>query len=125
MTLLTKDQILSADDRDFKDLEVPEWTPKGSDVMCVRIMAMSGAERDSFEASLLDKKFKNDPKRALNFRARFIASCIVDEDGKRLFAASDIVALGKKSAAPISRVFDECRDLNGMTEEAAEEIAGE
>ena len=118
MTLLTKDQILGSTDIDYREVDVPEWGGM------IRIAAMSAAERDSFEASMLDKKGKSDPKRLLNFRARFIASCIVDEGGKRLFAASDVVALGKKSAAPISRVFDECRELNGMSENDVEEIEG-
>jgi hypothetical protein len=118
MTLLTKDQILNSSDIEYREIDVPEWG--GS----VRIAAMSGAERDSFEAGMLDKKGKSDPKRLLNFRARFIASCIVDADGKRLFTAGDVIALGKKSAAPISRVFDECRELNGMTEADIEEIEG-
>ena len=118
MTLLTKDQILGSSDIDHRDVDVEEWGGT------IRIAAMSAAERDSFEAGMLDNKGKSDPKRLLNFRARFIASCIVNEDGKRLFAASDIVALGKKSAAPISRVFDQCREINGMTEEDVDEIEG-
>ena len=119
MTLLTKDQILKSSDIAHKDIEVEEWGGT------VRVAAMSAAERDSFEASMIDNKGKSDPKRLLNFRARFIAACIVDEDGKRVFPASDVVALGKKSAAPISRLFEECRKLNGMTEEEVEEITGE
>ena len=119
MTLLTKDQILDADDRGFKDVEVPEWG--GS----VRLMAMSASERDSFEASMLDNKGKSDSKKLLNFRSRFIASCIVGENGERLFSAGDVVALGKKSSAPISRLFDECRILNGMDDQTAKELEGE
>ena len=119
MTLLTKDQILSSEDISHKDIEVKEWGGT------LRIAAMSAAERDSFEAGMLNSKGKSDPNRLLNFRARFIASCIVDKDGKRLFAAGDVVALGKKSAAPVNRVFDECRKLNGMTEQDVEEIEGE
>ena len=118
MTLLTKDQILKSSDIAHRDIDVAEWGGT------LRIAAMSAAERDSFEAGMLDNKGKSDPKRLLNFRARFIASCIVDEDGKRLFAASDIVALGRKSAAPVSSVFDSCREINGMTEDDVEEIEG-
>ena len=118
MTLLTKDQILNSDDISHQDIDVPEWGG------IVRIAAMSAAERDSFEAGMLNSKGKSDPKRLLNFRARFIASCIVDDKGKRLFAASDVLALGKKSAAPVNVVFDACRELNGMTEKDVEEIEG-
>ena len=116
MTLLTKDQILGIDDRDSVTVNVPEW---GGDV---KIAAMTACERDAFEASMLDTKGKGDAKRLQNFRARFVASCIVDDDGNRLFSDKDIVALGKKSSAPISRLFDECRKLNGMTDEDVEEL---
>ena len=118
MTLLTKDQILSSEDIGHKDIDVPEWGGT------IRIAAMTAAERDSFEAGMIDNKGKSDKNRLLNFRSRFIASCIVDEDGKRLFSAGDVIALGKKSAAPISRIFDECRELNGMTEKDVEEREG-
>ena len=116
MTLLTKDQILQADDRDTQEVEVPEW---GGAVL---ISAMSAAERDAFEASMVDNKGKGDAKRLQNFRARFVASCIVNEDGDRLFSNKDIVDLGKKSSAPVSRLFDLCRKLNGMTDEDVAEI---
>jgi len=118
MTLLTKDQILKADDRQSIEVEVPEWS--GS----ILISAMSAAERDAFEAGMLDSKGKSDKNRLRNFRARFVSSCIVDESGNRLFSDKDIVALGGKSAACVSRLFDECRKLNGMDDETIEELEG-
>jgi len=118
MTLLTKDQILGSDDRESKDIEVSEWG--GS----VRISAMAACDRDAFEASMLDNKGKGSSAKLSNFRARFIAACIVDDAGKCLFSGKDIAELGKKSAAPISRLFDACRELNGMSEKDLEEIEG-
>lgn len=119
MTLLTKDQILGADDRATKEIDVPEW---GGSVL---VAAMTAAERDAFEAGMLDSKGKSDAKRLQNFRARFVAACIVDESGNRLFSDKDIVALGRKASKPISHLFDECRKLNGMTDEDVAEIEGE
>jgi len=119
MTLLTKDQILGADDREAQEVEVDEW---GGSVL---VSSMTACERDAFEASMLDSKGKGNVKRLQNFRSRFVAACIVDEDGNRLFSDKDIVALGRKSAGPISRLFEVCRELNGMTEEDIEEIEGE
>lgn len=116
MTLLTKDQILGTDDRQAIEEEVPEW---GGSVL---LAPMSAIERDAFEASMLDNKGKSDKNRLRNFRARFIASCIVDESGNRLFSDKDIVALGQKSAAAVSRLFEKCRDINGMTDSDVEEI---
>lgn len=118
MTLLTKDQILGVDDRATKEVDVPEW---GGSLL---LSSMSAAHRDAFEASMLDNKGKSDAKRLQNFRARFVAACIVNEDGQRLFSDKDVLDLGKKSAAVISRLFDEARTLNGMDDVAVEEIEG-
>lgn len=119
MTLLTKDQILGADDRSTKEIDVPEW---GGSVLC---SSMSAAERDAFEASMLDNKGKSDKSKLQNFRARFVAACLVDAEGNRLFSDKDVIALGRKSSSPISRLFDICRELNGMTEKDVAEIEGE
>ena len=118
MTLLTKDQILKADDRSHEDVDVPEWG--GS----VRLIAMAACERDAFEASMLNSKGKGDKQKLKNFRARFISRCIVDADNNCLFSDKDLVELGKKSAAPISRIFDICQRLNGMTDKDVEELEG-
>lgn len=116
MTLLTKDQILKADDRATREVEVPEW---GGSVLC---SSMSAAERDAFEASMLDNKGKSDKSKLQNFRARFVAACVVDADGNRLFSDKDVVEFGKKSSRPISVLFDICREINGMTEKDVEDI---
>ncbi len=46
MGLLTKDDILGADDLATEDVEVPEWGG------CVRVRALTGTERDAFEAAM-------------------------------------------------------------------------
>jgi len=44
LTLLTKDAILAAEDAVFEDVHVSEWGGT------VRVKALSGLERDRFEA---------------------------------------------------------------------------
>lgn len=117
MAFLTKEQILGAKDREPVVVSVPEW---GGDV---RLTAMSAAERDAFETSMMGKG--DNVKKLANFRARFVARCIVDDDGNRLFADADIVELGKRSGAVLGRVFDEARKVNGMTQADVEELEGE
>jgi hypothetical protein len=116
MSLLTFDQICSAEDRDFREVEVPEWGGT------VRLGAMTSAERDAFEAGLIDNKGKKAGLK--NFRARFVACCLVDENGERLFTASNAEQLGKKASAPLARLFDVCQELNGMSKEDVEELEG-
>lgn len=116
--LLTKDQILSLDDREYKEVEVPEWG--GS----VRLASMSAADRDAFEASLIPDKKSKASDRMKNFRARFLSRCIVDAEGNSVFDAHSVVLLGRKNASVINRLFDIARELNGMTEEDVQDIEG-
>lgn len=116
MALLSKDQILAAEDLVTEDVEVPEWGGT------VRVRMMTGAERDSFEDSLTQTKGKNVKTNLANLRARLVARTVVDEDGKRLFTDAEAGVLGQKSAAALDRVFEAARKLNGMTEKDVEEL---
>ncbi|WP_119728335.1 hypothetical protein [Thermomonospora amylolytica] len=116
MALLTKDQILAADDLTTEDVEVPEWGGT------VRVRTLTGAERDRFEESMAQTRGKSVKTNLANLRARLVALCVVDEDGKRLFSDSEAAALGRKSAAALDRVFEAARKLNRMTEEDVEEL---
>lgn len=119
MTLLSRDAILQADDLPTETVEVKEW---GGSV-CIR--SMTGAERDKYEASMVERKGKDVQVNLKNIRARLVALCCIDEDGKRLFADSDMEALGKKSAAALDRVFAVAQKLNGLSAQDVEELAGE
>lgn len=114
MTLLTKEQILSANDRDTKTINVPKW---GGDVI---ISVMSSKAKDAFEASILDGKGNTNLK---NVRAKLVAACIVDETGKLMFSESDIEKLGEKSAVSLDLIYMECLKLNKVGDEEIEELA--
>lgn len=116
MSLLTKDQILNADDLPTKEIEVPQW---GGNVL---IRTMTAFERDRFEKKMFgDGDKKNRPD---NIRATLASLAIVDESGDRMFTDKDIVALGKKSAAALDRVFAEIQKLNAVSDKDVEEMAG-
>jgi hypothetical protein len=117
MALLTKDQILSADDRKTKEVPVPEW---GGSVL---IRTLTGRERDAFEATTVRTKGSKQESNYENFRARFVAECVVDETGKKLFAhRGEVQMLGNKSVAALQRVFNAAQELNGMSEDDVEEL---
>ncbi len=112
MGLLTRQEIISAEDFETKDIEVPEWGGT------VRIKTISGTERDEFEASTVKMKNGRSEQNMENFRARFLSLCIIDEDGKRLFPnKTDIQYLGRKSVKALQRVFNAAQELNSMTDE--------
>ncbi len=114
---LSKEDILKAADRGTEEVEVPEW---GGSVL---VQGMTGRERDAYEVSLRDQRTGQRRPGALdNVRAKIIARCVVDDDGKRLFTDADIAALGEKSGAAIDRVFDVAARLSGMSDEDQEKM---
>jgi hypothetical protein len=111
---LTKEQILAADDLSREAIDVPEW----GGVVYVRVL--TGAERDRFESDTVGSGKKVN---MANIRARLAVLCLVDGDGIRLFDDGDVIALGKKSASALSRVFNTAMRLNGMSQSDVEELA--
>lgn len=116
MPLLTKDEILQADDLPTEDVPVPEWGGT------VRVRTLKGTERDKFEESITD--FEADSRRIIaeNLRAKLVAVSVVDESGKRLFDDNDVRRLGGKSARALDRVFSVAQRLSGITNEDVEEL---
>lgn len=112
MTLLTKEAILSADDRKFEDVAVPEWGGT------VRVATIPALEQDRWTAA----NAAGGEAEKETFRIQYVALCCVDEEGNRLFAPKHVEALGKKSSRAIQRVFEVAAKLNGLTAEATEEL---
>jgi hypothetical protein len=111
MARLSKEAILAAEDTRTEEVEVPEW---GGSVL---VRGMTGRERDEFESSMLIQAAGQTARDLRNTRAKLVAKCAVDSDGKRLFADSDVAALGEKSAAALVRVFEVAARLSGLDEE--------
>lgn len=115
---LTKDQILEANDLKNESVDVPEW---GGSVL---VRTMTGADRDSFEASMVSIGSDGIRKPEMsNMRSKLVALTVVDDAGNRIFDAIDVPMLARKSAAAIERVFDVAQRLNGLgakAEDAAE-----
>lgn len=114
MSLLTKDQILNAEDNRTEIVDVPEWGGK------VKVAVMSGFSRDRFETSIIGS---NGGQNLTNMRAKVVAASVVDEKGELLFTEKDIAKLGKKSAAALDRIFSVAQRLSGITDVDVEELA--
>jgi len=113
MAILTRDEILNAEDRQTLEVPVPEW---GGSVL---VRGLSGTERDQYEESLI--RWRGGQGRNVaavpalaNARAKLVSLAVVGEDGGRLFSDRDVVALGEKSAAALERVFDVASKLSGL-----------
>jgi hypothetical protein len=115
--ILSKADILGAQDLESITVEVPEWD--GS----VIVRTLTGTERDAFETQLVKVV---DGKRVPdldNLRAKLLAATLVDEAGNSLFEPGDFAALGGKRAAALDRIFTVAQRLNGMAPDAVEDAA--
>lgn len=117
-TVLTRDEILNKDDIQQENVSVPEWD---GDVI---VRGLNGYDRDRYEESMVERRGKSFSTNLENIRARLVSLCVVDAEGKRIFADEDIPALGKKSGAALERVFEVARKLSGLRNEDIEELAG-
>lgn len=118
MALLSKDEILKANDLKTEEVAVPEW---GGEVL---VRTMTGEERDKFEADSVTFNKKGEAKQNFaNTRARLVALVCVNEEGEPLFSGYDIPDLGRKSAVALDRVFEKAQEMNGFTPKDIEELA--
>lgn len=118
-TTLTRDAILGVADLKTESIEVPEWGG------LVTVRSLTGAERDAFEMSLLDRGNGKDGRANLaNLRARLVVLTVVDAGGARLFSDDDAAAVGRKSAAALDRIFSVAQRLNGLSRRDVEDLAG-
>ena len=111
--VLSKEQILQADDLRRESVDTPEW---GGEVL---LRELRGRERDAFEEGSLDSKRNVS---MANMRARLVAMSAIDEEGERLFTAKEATELGDKSATALNRLFEVCCRLSGITESDVDKL---
>ena len=114
--VLSRDEILGADDLIRESVDVPEWGVGA----VVYVGTMSSFERDKFEDAISGK---GGGVNVTNIRARVASLTIMDEDGNRLFTDDDITKLGKKSSKALDRVLSVAQRLNGLSEKDVEDLA--
>ena len=113
---LTRESILEAKDLQTQSIQVPEW---GGEVL---VKTMTGKERDAFEMEAYTVKGKSVEANRENFRARILLHTLADAEGKRLFSAEDLEALGSKSGKVLDRLFGIAMKLNGLSQTDMEEL---
>lgn len=120
MRVLTRDEILTVSDLAIEAVETPEW---GEDAG-VYVRGMTGAERDAFESEGIeaDDSGKISPRSQTNAYARFAALVCCNESGARIFAEGDTAALGKRSSAPLARIWRVGQRLSGLGPEAEKKL---
>lgn len=114
--LLNREAIFAAPDIQTEDVHIPQWGGT------VRVKNLTASERDAFEESTTTQRGNNLELNRKNFRAKLVALCVVDEDGKRIFDDKDIHKLGAKSAAAMDLLFAAASRLSGISKDDEEEL---
>ena len=121
MTLLNFDDIVASQDKEYQDVDVPEWGGT------VRIATMSGEDRDRWELSMMQSDDSSERGFKLNFdaysRVRLVALCLVDNDFNRIFVTKEqIEKLSQKSGKIMDLLYDVAQRVNGITNEDIDDL---
>lgn len=142
MGILTKEQILAArGKRATAIVDTPAW---GGEVI---IIALSGKERDAFEADMVSMGANGKQSMNLrNVRAKLVGRTIADpvdfdlevENGvtisaklkeghtpHRMFNDVEVNDLGDVDALTLQKVFEQSQKLSGITKDDVEELVGD
>lgn len=118
MALLSKADIVAADDIRHEDVDVPEWGGT------VRVRGLTGAQRSAIEGTMMAARGQEVSMRVDMFarlRQKLLAEAIVGEDNKPLLTEKEVAG---KSGRVLDRLFAKASELSGMDNDAVEEMAG-
>jgi hypothetical protein len=115
MSRLTREAILSVDDRRTETFHVDEWGGE------VTIRMMSGEQREDLEIKIANREKNGLAGRRI--RALAVVYSLVDERGQPLFTTKDVDALAEKSGTALDKILERIIALNGMNNAEAEAIA--
>jgi hypothetical protein len=116
MAILTKDQILAAQDLETETVEVPQW---GGSVM---VRSLTARERGQLISSIVDQRAGGRTLKLTEIQVRTCAMAIVDAQGNRMFEEADIAKLSRKSASALQVVFEVAQRLSGLSDDQVEEL---
>lgn len=125
--LLTRDEILNAQDIQTQNVECPEW----GGTVCIKML--TAGEADTWRKSMLKKTetrgsggkmvtdYIFDSEAATNNEILLITLAVVDDKGAALFTAADVEKLLRKSIAPLKRLARAITEQSKLTAEAVED----
>lgn len=116
-----RDQILSHDDLPSRAVRVPEWGG-----VAVHVHTLTGAERDQYETEITAQTQPGqDAKTNLRgLKAKLLIRTVRDDQGQPVFGPEDVDLINAKSARAVARLFNVAAELNGLTKDDVEELAG-
>ena len=116
MAILSKEQILAAQDLETETVDVPQW---GGSVL---VRSLTARERGQLISSIVDQRAGGRTLKLTEVQVRTCAMAIVDAAGNRMFGEEDIAKLGRKSAGALQIVFEVAQRLSGLSDDQVEEL---
>lgn len=119
--LLSLDAILSANDLEIREVNVPEWNGT------VKMKTLTGKERDQYADELLNRQGEGGGSitKVSGLRSLLLVRVLIDVSGLRLFDTPEkIEKLDGKSSKVLDRLYDIAQEMNGIGEEEERELAG-
>jgi hypothetical protein len=98
------EEILAFDDRQGEDVEA--WGKR------LKMRPISGTDRDAFDFARHRASQAGTPEK--NWRALYVAYCLYDREGNRVFTADQAEALGDKNGETIKRLFEVAERVSDM-----------
>lgn len=108
-----RSELLGRSKRIYREVVLPDGAT-------VRIQNLMEDERSRYEAASLDAKLKPSRDGVRTMRARLIALCVVDGEGNRIFADTDIEAIGRIDGRVTNRLADAIQDHCGLVDTVEE-----
>lgn len=121
--MATKKKVLSRSDfatlvRPTEPVELPELGG------IVYVQGLTGAERDRYEQSVMQRRGGQLVPNLTNARAKLIVVSLVDEDGAVLFREDEVAELGNIPARTLQKIWDKACELSGLSESDVDELEG-
>ncbi len=118
--MLTKEQILAADDLPRETITIPEW---GGDVTLQRLTAAEWNRWQTLNFLGQEAMTEGDHEKGMAGMTLLVILSLVDESGAQIFEDTDEnrADLARKSMASLRTIFDKALEINGKTAEAKEE----
>lgn len=119
-TLQSKNDVLGKKKYKWELVPCPEW---GCDVT---VREASAKDLDAFDEFRFpyNPETKKTTYNSKNAHAKFVAYCVVDDNGCRVFQDSDVESLGQESSVVVRRLYDVATRLSGMDMESEGEAEG-
>lgn len=115
--MMTREEILGLDDLEVSQITVPHWGE-------INIRMMSALERQKVESVVQRMTEDNQAEVMAELKALVASIVVCDDNGKSIFKADDLRALGGKNHKALEAILKAVQGQAALTPDAVEEQEG-